>query len=80
MRLTLDGMEFEHISDIERRMLEKPFSEDEVWKVLSSMKGEKALGPDGFSISFFKKCWYIVKSDLMKVFEEFYFLEEFYEH
>lgn len=61
-------------------MLKKPFSEDEVWKVLSSMKGDKVSGPDGISISFFQKCWHIVKSDLMKVFEEFYFSEEFYEH
>lgn len=53
VRPRLDGMDFEWIFDIERRVLEKPFSEDEVWKVLSSMKGDKALGLDGFSISFF---------------------------
>lgn len=79
VRPRLDGMEFKRISDIERRMLEKPFSKDEVWKLLSSMKGDKALGPDSFSISFFQKCWHIVKSNLMKVFEKFYFSKEFYD-
>lgn len=29
------------------------FSEDEVWNVVSGMKGDKASGPDDFSISFF---------------------------
>lgn len=66
-------MDFERISDFERRMLKRPFSKDEIWKVLSSMKGDKASGLDGFSISFFQKCWNIVKFDLMKVFEDFYF-------
>lgn len=73
-------MEFECITNDERRMLEKPFSKDEVWKVISGMKGGKAPGPNGFSISFFQKCWDIIKSDLMKVFEEFYYSEEFYEY
>lgn len=48
--------------------------------MLSGMKGDKASGPDEFSISFFKKCWDIVKNDLLEVFEEFCYSEEFYEH
>lgn len=44
------------------------------------MKGEKAPGPNGFSIFFFQKCWNIIKYDFMEVLEEFYYLEEFYEH
>lgn len=79
-RPSLGGMEFERISRVEKDMLERPFSEEEVWNIISGMSGDKSLGPDGFSISFFKKCWDIVKRDLMKVFEEFYYSEEFYEH
>lgn len=44
------------------------------------MKGDKASDPDGFSISFVKKSWDIIKSDLMEVLDEFYYSEEFYEH
>lgn len=34
-------------------MIERHFPEEEVGNVLSGMKGDKASGPDGFSISFF---------------------------
>lgn len=44
------------------------------------MKGDKAPGPDGFTITFFHKCWAIIKGDLLQVFDEFYYSEEFYEH
>lgn len=54
---SLDGMIFDRISGVNKSMLERQFSEDEVWKVVSSMKGDKSLGSDGFSISFFQKCW-----------------------
>lgn len=44
------------------------------------MKGDKSPGPDGFSISLFQWCWDIVKGDFMKVMDEFYYSDEFYEH
>lgn len=44
------------------------------------MKGDKAPDSDGFTISFYQHCWDIIKSDLLKVFDEFYISEEFYEH
>lgn len=53
--------------------MEHPFSEEEVVNIVKSMKGDKALGSDGFSIAFFQKCWDIVKDDLMKVVDEFYY-------
>lgn len=36
------------------------------------MKGDKVLGLEGFTISFFQKCWSIIKGDLLRVFEEFH--------
>jgi hypothetical protein len=33
--------------------LEKEFEEEEVRKVVMAMEGDKAQGPDGFSIAFF---------------------------
>ena len=34
--------------------------------------GSKAPGPDGFSMAVFQSQWATVKSDIMKVFEEFF--------
>lgn len=61
-------------------MIERPFSEEEVHSCILDMKEDKAPSPDGFTISFFQICWNIVKDDLMKVLDEFYYSEEFYEH
>lgn len=80
MKPGLNGMEFVSIAGSDRVMLEWQFSKKEVWNVVSRMKGNKAPGPDGISISFFQKCWDIIKLDLLEVMEEFYYLEEFYNH
>lgn len=60
VRPCLDGMSFDSILGEDRIMLERRFSKNEVWKVVSEMKGDKALGPDGFTISFFQKCWDVI--------------------
>jgi mRNA deadenylase 3'-5' endonuclease subunit Ccr4 len=36
------------------------------------MEKNKAAGPDGFPIEFYQACWEIIKSDLMKFFDDFY--------
>jgi hypothetical protein len=46
--------------------------EEEVWEVVRKMKGDKAPGPDGFSMAFFQKCWEVIKKDIMAVFKEFH--------
>ena len=50
----------------------KPFTETEVKKVIFSMKENSALGPDGFSVSFYKHCWELIKSELMLMINDFY--------
>ena len=52
-------------------MLESPIVEDEVWKAICSCDGDKALGPDGFNLNFFKFNWLVLKED---------FISDFYEH
>ena len=51
---SIDGLIFERleIGDVER--LEKPFSEEVVFKALVAYCGEKAPGPDGFSMAFWQ--------------------------
>jgi hypothetical protein len=48
------------------------FEENKVWEVVRKLKGDKAPGPDGFSMAFFQKCWEVVKKDMMAVFKEFH--------
>jgi hypothetical protein len=56
--------------------LELPFTEDEVKKAIMSMPKQKAPGPDGYIGSFFSLCWNIIKSDIMKVVDQFYAMNQ----
>lgn len=58
--LSTIGVASHNLSDLESDIME-----DEVKKVIMDMPSEKAPGPDGFSGGFFKRCWDIVKGDLL---------------
>ena len=36
------------------------------------MEGDKATGPDGFTMAFYRHCWRLVKKDVLAVFDEFF--------
>jgi hypothetical protein len=48
-----------------------PFTEEEINKVVWDMESDKAPGPDGFSIHFYKACWIIIKTDLLRMVKSF---------
>lgn len=48
--------------------LDAPFSEDEIWAAISQMPSEKAPGPDGFTTDFYKRCWPVIKADVINAF------------
>ena len=52
--------------------MEFPFSKDEVFSTLSSLCGDKASGPDGFTLAFWQSYWDVVKGEVMGFFGEFY--------
>jgi hypothetical protein len=52
----VDGISFSSIDADECLWFEYAFEEQEVWEVVREMNGDKALGPDGFSMAFFQKC------------------------
>jgi hypothetical protein len=52
--------------------LEEPFTEEEVLAVIKDIAGDKAPGPDGYIGIFFKKCWGIIKADVMQAFQFFF--------
>jgi hypothetical protein len=47
-------------------------TEDEVFKVLSSLGSSKAPGPDGFTALFYKKYWHIVESEVLEYVWDFF--------
>ena len=52
--------------------LEVMFFEEEIFAALSSCYGDKALGPDRFTMAFWLFCWDVVKSETLGLFREFY--------
>eukprot|EP00253_Pinus_taeda_P011429 PITA_11429 len=59
------------ISPEENAELCRPATEEEIIKVVWSMDADKAPGPDGFSVHFYKACWRIIKVDLYKMISRF---------
>ena len=57
---------------MEREWLERRFEKEEILRVVKELEGDKAPGPDGFSMAFYHHCWRVVESDVLAVFEEFY--------
>ncbi|XP_065630572.1 uncharacterized protein LOC136067974 [Quercus suber] len=68
----LDEVVFSSISEGYANWLDRPFDEDEVFRVVHDFSGDKVPGPDGFSIAFFQSCWSLVKTDIMNVFHNFH--------
>lgn len=44
-----------------REWLERAIEEEELREAAVSCAGDKAPGPDGFTLAFFQQCWRIVK-------------------
>ncbi|XP_066360995.1 uncharacterized protein [Miscanthus floridulus] len=52
--------------------LEVCFTKAEIWAVISEMSNDKAPGPNGFTGSFYKKAWPIIKDDIVNAFNAFW--------
>ena len=70
-------MEIDRIGSEEAARLEEMFSMEEVYLAISELNGDKALGPDGFSIAFWQFCWEFVKDEIMGFFKDFFEMGEF---
>jgi hypothetical protein len=56
--------------------LERDF-EEQVWEVVRDLNGDKAPGPDGFTMAFSHKCWEVMKEDIMAILKEFHSQRKF---
>ncbi|KAE8671815.1 kinase-related family protein [Hibiscus syriacus] len=73
------GLVFPRISFEQNMLLEKEFSEEEVWETLKSCDSNKAPGPDGLNLGFFKRFWSVLKGNIMQFFHRFFVGKE-WEH
>ena len=71
-RPILDYVDFSSISMEDASWLDRPFKEEEVFGVINDFNGDKALGPDGFSMAFFQSCWCVQTTEIMAVFHNFH--------
>lgn len=53
--------------------LERPFLPEEIKAAEFDLERDKALGPDAFPLHFFRQFWEIIKFDLLKLCDDFFF-------
>ncbi|XP_071729333.1 uncharacterized protein [Rutidosis leptorrhynchoides] len=58
-------------------LIEAQFDHVEIYKVICGFDGNKTPGPDGFSLSFFKKGWCFLEDELLLMFSEFHTFASF---
>ncbi|KAK9927793.1 hypothetical protein M0R45_024959 [Rubus argutus] len=66
------GLDWSPISGQEAEWIERPFQEEEIKQAVFDCSKDKSPGPDGFTMAVFQSYWDTIKSDLLKVMEEFY--------
>jgi len=66
VNLFLNNIQAVECEDLMRNLI-KPFSMQEIWDAVISFKSDKAPGPDGISVEFYKECFQVIKYDLRKV-------------
>ena len=51
-RADIEGLNLQNLNHNEAEVLELPFTDDEIHSALMEMNGDKAPGPDGFTMAF----------------------------
>ncbi|XP_058776653.1 uncharacterized protein LOC131650973 [Vicia villosa] len=65
---------FNKLSEVDSCSLEEQFSREEIKAAIFACEGDKSPGPDGFNLSFIKRCWSIVGEDFVAFIQEFHHL------
>ena len=71
-RADIEGLYLNRLNSCEAGVLELPFTEEEIHFALMEMNGDKASGPNGFTLAFWQACWEFVKEEIVDLFKEFY--------
>ena len=67
-RADIEGLHLNRLNSREAEVLEMPFTEEEIYAALMDMNGDKAPGPDGFTVAFWQSSWELVKEEIMDLF------------
>lgn len=62
----------EKISAVDNSGLCRIPNEPEIWEVVKNIGGSKALGPDGFTATFFQKYWQTIRTRVIKMVQNFF--------
>ena len=71
-RPKLVGVHFKRLGEVANASLVASFSLGEIEGVLAECDGDKSPGPDGFNFAFVKKFWYLIKSEVHIMFDQFH--------
>ncbi|CAI0417866.1 unnamed protein product [Linum tenue] len=66
------NLELAKLNESEAASLMQVFSEAEIWTSLRDSDGWKAPGPDGFSWDFYKRCWPLIRGEVLNALSEFH--------
>nr|GEW81642.1 hypothetical protein [Tanacetum cinerariifolium] len=67
-----DHLFFKKISEDDALEMIKPISNEEIKAVIFDIEDNKAPGPDGYTLKFFKAAWGIMRSDVCMAVKEFF--------
>jgi hypothetical protein len=70
--ISLNDLNMQMLDDFDRSCLTRPFDMEEIREVVFSMKHNRAPGPDSIPVEFFQEFWDTIKTDLFKLFQDFY--------
>ncbi|XP_010229804.1 uncharacterized protein LOC104582150 [Brachypodium distachyon] len=57
-----------HLPRLPLAGIDNPFSLSEIWEAVKASPTEKAPGPDGFTGTFYRRCWSVIKFDILAAF------------
>lgn len=71
-RPTLEGVDFNQISEEEGNMLTTEFTIKEIDAAVQNCNSNKSPGPNGYNFAFIKKFWHLFRANFCKMFKEFH--------
>ena len=66
------GVKFDRLSKAEAASLEVPSTEENIYAALLETNGDKAPGPNGFTMAIWQCSWDFVKGDTLSLFRDFH--------
>lgn len=67
-----ENLSLKSLNEKNKILLERSFTEEEIFTAVCSLAGDKTLGPDGFPVTVYQKASSLMKNDIMEVFNEFH--------